>query len=49
MQGNTNLIRATRPTRNFDGEVVATKQERKRSERERQAQRAQQRAEKRGE
>ncbi|CAI3971336.1 hypothetical protein VAC51_00017 [Variovorax phage VAC_51] len=50
MQGNTHLIRATRPTRNTqtDGEGFAIKQDRKRTERERQELRAQQRAGKRG-
>ena len=47
MQGNTNLIRTTRPTRNKDNLQMA--QARKLSERERQELRAQQRADKRGE
>ena len=48
MQGNTNLIRNTKPQRVADGEGFATKQDRKRTERERQELRAQQRATKRG-
>lgn len=48
MQGNTNLIPRSRPTRNADGEGFATKQARKLTERERQDLRAQQRADKRG-
>lgn len=48
MQGNTHKVRTTRPTRNIDGEGFAVKQDRKRTERERQELRAQQRAGKRG-
>lgn len=46
MQGNTNLIRTTRPARNTENLQLA--QARKLTERERQDLRAQQRADKRG-
>lgn len=46
MQGNTNLVRTTRPTRNNESLQLA--QARKLTERERQDMRAQQRADKRG-
>ena len=48
MHTNTQLIRNTKPQRVADGEVFTTKQDRKRTERERQELRAQQRATKRG-
>ena len=48
MQTNTQFIRNTKPQRVADGEGFATKQDRKRTERERQELRAQQRATKRG-
>ena len=48
MHSNTARIRTTKPTRNSDGEGFATKQDRKRTERERQELRAQQRATQRG-